>query len=72
MRFGFVWIDFEKSIQNMIRSGGFHKKDIQTHQKIFIFLRFLFFLDQFAVFTYWFEFENALLKDTCLPSPISC
>jgi hypothetical protein len=50
MRFGSVWIGFEKSIQNPIRSGGFHKKDIQTHPKIFGFLRFSVFLDRFAVF----------------------
>ena len=50
MRFGSVWIGFEKSIQNPIRSGGFHKKVIQTHPKIFGFLWFSVFLDRFAVF----------------------
>jgi hypothetical protein len=50
MQFGLVWIGFEKSIQNPIRSSGFHKKNIQTHPKIFGFLRFSVFLDRFAVF----------------------
>jgi hypothetical protein len=37
----------EKSIQNQIRSSDFHKKNIQTHLKIFGF--FSVFLDRFAV-----------------------
>ena len=50
MRFGSVWIGFKKLIQNSTRSSGFHKKNIQTHPKIFGFLRFSVFLDRFAVF----------------------
>jgi hypothetical protein len=37
MRFGSVWIGFEKSTQNLIRSSGFHKKNIQTHPKNILF-----------------------------------
>jgi hypothetical protein len=33
-------VRFEKSIQNQIRSSDFHKKNIQTHLKIFGFFRF--------------------------------
>jgi hypothetical protein len=48
MRFGSVWIGFEKSIRNPIQQ--FSQKNIQTHLKKFGFLQFSVFLDRFAVF----------------------
>ena len=50
MRFGLVWIGYEKSFRNPIRTDQFLQNDIQTHPIIFGFLRFLIFLDRFAVF----------------------
>jgi len=44
-----VWFGFEKSIQNPIQSKRFSQNVIQTHPIIFDFMRFLIFLDRFAV-----------------------
>jgi hypothetical protein len=44
MWFGSVWIDFEKSIQNSIRFGGFHKRTFKYIQKYSTFCDFRFFV----------------------------
>jgi len=49
MQFGSVWFGFEKSIQSLIQSKRFSQNIIQTHPIIFGFVRFLVFLDRFAV-----------------------
>jgi len=45
-----VQFGLEKSIQNLIQSERFSQNVIQTHPIIFDFMRFLIFLDRFAVF----------------------
>jgi len=49
MRFGSVRFGFEKSIQSPIQSKRFSQNVIQTHLIIFGFVRFLVFLDRFAI-----------------------